>query len=60
MYTSSKVTQNKYAVATSHISAQSRKTVVHENVLRPLLTMYFFALSFRKFELGITSDVKSG
>ena len=50
MYAASrKVTQNKYAVATSRIAAQSRKTVVH--VLRnlgPLLTMYlFFALSFR-------------
>ena len=40
MYTSSKVTHAKYAVAETRIPGVKRITVIHVK-LRPLLTMYF-------------------
>ena len=49
MGTPSKVTHIKYAVAETHISSVRLITVIHvlKLFLRPLLTMYFFALSSR-------------
>ena len=52
MYTSSKVTHTKYAVAETCISSVRWITVIHVlgMFLRPLLTMYF-RIEFQDFKL---------
>ena len=52
MYTSSKVTHAKYAVAEIRIPGVKRITVIHvlRKYLRPLLTMYF-RIEFQDFKL---------
>ena len=52
MYTSSKVTHAKYAVAETRIPGVKWITVIHvlRKYLRPLLTMYF-RIEFQDFKL---------
>ena len=52
MYTSSKVTHAKCAVAETRIPGVKRITVIHvlRKYLRPLLTMYF-RIEFQDFKL---------
>ena len=52
MYTSSKVTHAKYAVAETRIPCVKQITVIHvlRKYLQPLLTMYF-RIEFQDFEL---------